>query len=259
MAAKIDQAYRAGVIWGVVTKRAATVEPFITYSELASLLGTVPIAVRYALDPIQRYCIDEGLPPLTMLVVSKNTGRQGTGYVGRRTDVALHEVLTHPWGTLQNPFSDLREDEIRVMVDDLLNDPDAAPDRYVLTLTRGDQQRVFRRAVMEAYGHRCCICGISYNEVLEAAHILPWKASQPGLRIDPRNGLAMCANHHRLYDSGILSVDGEFRIHYEDEDDPADLSEADNHVALRHHGNKILLPAEKKLWPARSLLRERNV
>lgn len=257
--AKIDQAHRAGVVWSTLAKAASTEHPFVTYADLGRLLGTVPLAVRYALGPIQRYCIAEGLPPLTMLVVSKSTGKQGQGYVGGRTDDALEEVLQYPWKDLENPFSDLRDEEINAIVRELIEEPGAASGRYVLTLSRGNQQRVFRRAVLKAYGHQCCICGITYEEVLEAAHIVPWRVADPGLRLDPRNGLAMCANHHRLFDRGVLSITDKFTILNEDDSDPADFSEGDEEAVLRHHGETIILPKNKALRPDRKLLRERSV
>lgn len=257
--AKIDQAHRAGIVWTALTTAASAEDPSVTYTDLAGLLGTAPLAVRYALGPIQRYCIAEGLPPLTMLVVSKSTGQQGQGYIGGRTDSALEEVLQYPWKDLDNPFSDLRDEEINAIVRELIKDPGRASGRYVLTLSRGNQQRVFRRAVLSAYGNQCCICGITYEEVLEAAHIVPWRVADPGLRLDPRNGLSMCANHHRLFDRGILSITDKFTIQNEDESDQSDFSEGDEEAVLRHHGETIILPEKKSLWPDKKLLRERNV
>jgi putative restriction endonuclease len=56
-------------------------EPF-TYGELAAKLGIHPRALRYTLGVIQRFCRNEGLPPLQSLVVNKKTRLPGSGFKG---------------------------------------------------------------------------------------------------------------------------------------------------------------------------------
>ena len=70
-------AYRA---WNVLC-RIATRRELITYSELAAEIGAVPVGVGRILSLIQTYCLDEKLPPLTILVVNKHTERPGGGFI----------------------------------------------------------------------------------------------------------------------------------------------------------------------------------
>jgi len=75
----------------------------------------------------------------------------------------------------------------------------------------------FRRIVLENYRHRCSLCewpGLSLGKRnsspyahgigLEAAQIKPHAQGGPAVR---ENGLALCANHHKLFDYGAFTVD----------------------------------------------------
>ena len=66
------------------------------------------------------------------------------------------------------------------------------------------QQGAFRTAVMSRQGAQCVVCGFDVLEGLEAAHLVPKKASGTD---DPRNGLVLCVLHHRLFDAGLFRLD----------------------------------------------------
>jgi len=59
----------------------------------------------------------------------------------------------------------------------------------------------FRKSVLEAYANRCCVCGRALG-LVEAAHIIPH--AEPGSPNSVENGLALCVEHHRLYDQALL-------------------------------------------------------
>jgi putative restriction endonuclease len=59
----------------------------------------------------------------------------------------------------------------------------------------------FRRLVLEAYKGSCCVCGRQLG-LIEAAHIIPHGHADSNDHIS--NGLALCVEHHRLYDSAVL-------------------------------------------------------
>ena len=66
----------------------------------------------------------------------------------------------------------------------------------------------FRKKVLSAYEHQCAICSLSIrfgNKPigLDAAHIRWHRASGPD---EVRNGLALCALHHRLFDYGAFTL-----------------------------------------------------
>jgi hypothetical protein len=45
---------------------------------------------------------------------------------------------------------------------------------------------------------------LAVAEMLDAAHICPKLAKGSD---DPRNGLVLCANHHRAFDAGLFAID----------------------------------------------------
>lgn len=65
-------------------------------------------------------------------------------------------------------------------------------------------QSRFRFDVFRRYGAKCAACDLAVEALLEAAHIL---GVSDGGSDDPRNGLALCRNHHRAFDALLLAVD----------------------------------------------------
>lgn len=72
-------------------------------------------------------------------------------------------------------------------------------------------QSVFRENLLHRYG-KCCICGINNPTLLIASHIKPWKDSEPNEKLDVNNGFLLCANHDKLFDSGLISFDDSGKI-----------------------------------------------
>lgn len=72
-------------------------------------------------------------------------------------------------------------------------------------------QSVFREKLLHRYGN-CCLCGINNPTILIASHIKPWKDSKPDEKLDVDNGLLLCANHDKLFDSGLITFDNDGRI-----------------------------------------------
>ncbi len=77
--------------------------------------------------------------------------------------------------------------------------------KWALRETRPDQQE-FRRKIAERDGLKCAITGCAIPEVLDAAHLAP---RAPGGSDDPANGMILRADLHRLFDAGLLSIDGD--------------------------------------------------
>ena len=70
------------------------------------------------------------------------------------------------------------------------------------------RDKKFRNDVMHAYDRACCICGLQF--ATEAAHIIPHRNEDT--RQIVQNGLALCPNHHKMYDEQLLTIDSEYRI-----------------------------------------------
>lgn len=86
-------------------------------------------------------------------------------------------------------------------------DPHSIEDARARTLSAIVQrqgQSAFRKSLLEAYGNRCAITECDLEEVLEAAHILPFKGPATNTL---ENGLLLRADIHTLFDRGLIAVD----------------------------------------------------
>src|SRR5437868_13132294 len=74
-----------------VEERAAQIRPvltlaahnrqILTYDLVARLIGVPRPGIGKLLEPIQTYCLVNGLPALSILVVSQDTGMPGVGFI----------------------------------------------------------------------------------------------------------------------------------------------------------------------------------
>lgn len=94
--------------------------------------------------------------------------------------------------------------------DDDIDDTVAAPRKRGLFVTwRLLRDRNFRKRVLAAYGHGCAMCELQLG-LLDAAHILP--VGHPASTDKVRNGVALCALHHRAYDLSLVTFDPAYAI-----------------------------------------------
>ena len=71
---------RASQIWAVLAL-ASRNRQVLTYSLVSRLVGVPQAGLGQLLEPIQSYCLLHKLPPLTILVVSSETGMPGSGFI----------------------------------------------------------------------------------------------------------------------------------------------------------------------------------
>jgi putative restriction endonuclease len=86
----------------------------------------------------------------------------------------------------------------------------AGLDRRAMVKVRVNQH-LFRAMILVSYDERCAICALPIAGLLVAAHIVPWSVD-PALRMNPHNGICLCALHDRAFDLGILSIGGDLRV-----------------------------------------------
>ena len=107
----------------------------------------------------------------------------------------------------------------------------------ITTVQRRLYEARFRNAVLDAYRERCAVCGLHVRALLDAAHVGPDR--EPKQAIDVREGIALCATHHRAFDAGMLRYDDDYRIHIESGDP----------LLLEYEGRQLIVPAEETLRP----------
>lgn len=106
---------RATQLWAVLAL-AARNRQVLTYDTVAQLIGVPRQGLGQLLEPIQSYCLVEELPPLTALVVSKETGLPSAGFTAAdaaKVPAAQARVFDHDWLAIGCPTSDQFDDAVR--------------------------------------------------------------------------------------------------------------------------------------------------
>ncbi len=105
----------------------------------------------------------------------------------------------------------------------------------------------FARIIREIYDYRCAACGLRLNlnglVIIDAAHLIPFSESQDD---DPRNGIALCENHHWAMDKFLIVPGTDKLWHVSPELD--DRIEGCKEI-ISLNKRKILLPHDEKYYP----------
>jgi hypothetical protein len=108
----MTRAERATQIWAVLAW-AATHRQNITYPQLARVTGAFTGGLGDLLEPIQAYCINKEIPPLTILAVQTKSGLPGAGFHGASAERFASEqarVFAFDWLEHGNPGVEKLED-----------------------------------------------------------------------------------------------------------------------------------------------------
>jgi hypothetical protein len=68
-------------------------------------------------------------------------------------------------------------------------------------------QEIFRAALIDYWGGRCPLTGITEPALLRASHIIPWADCGDERRLDVHNGLLLSALWDAAFDKGLVSFD----------------------------------------------------
>ena len=79
--------------------------------------------------------------------------------------------------------------------------------------TRRLNQDYFRKSLLDLYGGRCCVSGLGVEQLLVASHIKPWRDADPLTeRVNVENGLLLNSLHDAAFDSGLITLDFDYRL-----------------------------------------------
>lgn len=107
----------------------------------------------------------------------------------------------------------------------------------------------FRPEVLEAYRHRCAICGFNLTLgdrpiAIEAAHIQWYSAEGPDIL---QNGMALCALHHKLFDRGVFTLSDQLSVKVSEQVDRA--STGFEEWVAQFDNRDIHFPSEPTYYP----------
>jgi putative restriction endonuclease len=256
---EVNQSERAGYAWPILVEVAQQMGT-VTYGELGRRLSIHHRTVRYVLSEIQDYCLEEKLPPITILVVDQRVGKPGAGFIAWDVDDLAHGlelVYGYPWGSIANPFAFALEGEsIDSIANAIVTRRIAPADAYAKVKVRGTAQQIFRMALIKAYIGQCALSGYRIAALLEAAHIIPWEKANSEQRMDPCNGILLSVLHHKLFDLRLLTITEDYRVLVDLDSTPRGSPE---HTLLSEIGGSTLhLPKDRSLWPNPAYLEARN-
>lgn len=86
--------------------------------------------------------------------------------------------------------------------------------RRRIMATRLSRSPRFASDVKREFDYACSVCTAQLG-IVEAAHIIP--ASEPNGVDEVWNGIALCPNHHRLFDSRLFVIDPDLVVHIDQE------------------------------------------
>jgi hypothetical protein len=155
----------------------------------------VPVSFDLMVDPLHEFIVTE--EELLKLPAPKH--RWATQSSGITLEPAVARAIDKQ--AIDVAFIDANDSELEPF--DPKNIEDARERiRRAITLRRG--QREFRFKLLNAYEGKCAVTGCALVDVLEAAHIVPYKGQQTN---DVRNGVLLRTDLHTLFDCGLFSID----------------------------------------------------
>ncbi|MGI4813670.1 MAG: HNH endonuclease [Janthinobacterium lividum] len=113
-----------------------------------------------------------------------------------------------PASPLQSALVDARRLAIEELRQPIFSDHDGRV-RELRALVLREGQCEFRSNLLNAYANRCAMTGCTVIEILEAAHIKPYRGEDTN-RVD--NGLILRADIHTLFDKGLIWLDDDLVI-----------------------------------------------
>ncbi|MBE9198664.1 MULTISPECIES: HNH endonuclease [unclassified Nodularia (in: cyanobacteria)] len=116
--------------------------------------------------------------------------------------------------------------------------------RVITSIVRRQGQSTFRKTLIQVYNCKCVITGCNAEQVLEAAHIIPYLGSDTN---HPTNGLLLRADIHTLFDLYLIAIN------------PDKMTvEISNHLKNTSYGdlagNPILIPQNEDYKPNKQAL-----
>ena len=127
------------------------------------------------------------------------------------------------------------------------------PSWKIVERKQRNHQSWFSKIVKSAYGYRCAFSGLPFDNLLVGAHIVP--DAEGGLAT-VKNGICMSTLHHSAYDSFLIGIDPDYKIHVA----PQVLDEQDGPV-LQHikdlDDQKLWVPTSTSEQPSKKYLEQR--
>lgn len=199
---------------------------------LAHLLGRTPASVARKLGNFGSFD-----PELKKKDIS------GLGHSSKLDESIWNEFNTN-WSALVIEANRLRSFRERALLPATctpqIPDLTGKPTERIQVTKQRIYQDFFRQCILSGFNRTCCMCGLPHTELLIASHIIPWSARED-TRVNPQNGLCLCASHDMAYEKGLIGIGTDFSILLGDKAAVA-KDPASNFLFASLVGRKISMP-----------------
>ncbi len=249
---------RAANIWDVLVE-ASTNKKQKTYKEISEITKIHWRAQHIPLGFIQEYCLENDLPPLSILAVNNSTGLPGTGFIACSPDkikTELENVYRFNWHEHTNPFDFAKNVKNIEQILEAIRNFNFNNKHVQKIKSRGILQPLLKDAAMKFYNNQCAMCGLSIEELLEACHIKPFSDCSDKEKKDLRNIIILCKNHHKLLDAGLIYIDEEYTMHIDSS--VKQKTDSDRNLFQQIENVTLSLPSDVKFYPDKEYLKYLN-
>lgn len=253
----INHYERASKIWDLLVNAASKKET-ITYKDITQKSGIHWRAQHIPLGYIQNYCLEYDLPPLTILAVNNSTKLPGSGFIAcnpNKIKAEAERVCQFNWSDYENPFLFANNTTLKNIIK-AIQKSDFNNESIIKIKSRGILQSLLKDAALTFYDNQCAMCGISIEELLEACHIKPYADCTDDEKKDLRNIIILCKNHHKLFDSGLITIDTDYKMHIKSS---IKIKSSSDRGLFQHIDNvRIHLPNETNVYPGKEYINYLN-
>ena len=99
--------------------------------------------------------------------------------------------------------------EDTVINNETLNQVAQKRQEAIVSIKKKKRESSFTKRVLTAYSHKCAICDIQLK-LIDASHIVP--VSEDYSTDETKNGIALCALHHRAYDKSLITFNEKYQV-----------------------------------------------
>lgn len=174
-------------------------------------------------------------------------------------DILIENLISNWFSSTQKPIEDILQinQDFQDYTDEVENEGDLAlaEDQPKFYLRKSVVRKTFfRKSIVNLYDFRCAFCRLQIKHslsqsVVDGAHIKPFAEFYDN---SIPNGIALCKNHHWAFDSGLFTLNDNYKIVVS-----GDFREESPHArAIRDfQGETILLPDSSRYYPNLESLR----
>lgn len=114
------------------------------------------------------------------------------------------------------------------------------------------RNNVFKQKIPQIYDYTCCITGLRVSSVyghslIDACHIIPFSVGHDDTI---GNGIALCPNFHRAFDSGLITIDSNYKVIVSKK-----FIENNSQYSIGQFNNKeLMLPQNNLFHPRKEVL-----